>query len=186
MRPKESDYVLLFTGSRCYASRPSLTMKCLAIWRPTRPNESECVLFTSSWDLHLQWSSRLRVNIMTTRGKICASTSKIKSEKRCLHMSCISEGSDTWGYLGELPMCTCPMRSEGSWTRSRRSAYWSATRMNRRVISVITPRPNKFEWAEMSYMTSPHQGTCLRLQPPTLIRSLRMRPVKPKRIGKNK
>ena len=34
---------------------------------------------------------------------------------------------------------------EGSWTPSRRSVYWSATHMNKRVISVIAPGPNKFE-----------------------------------------
>ena len=40
-------------------------------------------------------------------------------------------------------MCTCPMRSEGSWIPSRVSVYWSSTHMNKRVITAITPGPNK-------------------------------------------
>ena len=107
------------------------------------------------------------------------SASWIGSEKRCQHMNCISEGSqtyDTWGYSGQLPMCTCPMRSEWSWTRSRRNVCWSATHVNRRAISVITPGPNKFKWAEMSYSTNPRRGTCLLLQPlKSPLRSLKTR-----------
>mgnify|MGYP000456306078 CR=1 FL=1 len=35
-------------------------------------------------------------------------------------------------------MCTYQMRNEGCWTLSQRSVYWSATDMNKRVISAIT------------------------------------------------